>query len=429
MIPSPDQFSEVGAYELLEAAAQGYIASDRRWLQALLDYPDAAGAIARFTAEPRDEDRVDLRENLLLIARYLKRPELIPFLIDVVRDHRDSLPDLLVEVISSYREAMIEPLIDLYRELGPEEGSEIPFLLATLGVRDPRIEDILNSFAGADSDEAAFCRETYKEVSSASPDTEPFPIWDHFPDEDDPPFDAFPPADRLVFLDADSPGVRAAAAASLVEEPELDSAVIDRLREAAASDPDPSVRGSCWHALLRALDSDSRLLEEMKHRFFSPETPAGELGGLALALASTDASSEIKPRLVELYNNNELRPAVVEAMAQTFDRTFEPYVVRALDDPDVEVKRSAVLGIGLLRLVGHLGRVKGLFDDPDLRDVAVAAYASAFPSDETPARMRSLFRKIEELAEGLTPEEAELVEIALDNRLAMAGKGPTFLAE
>jgi len=38
--------------------------------------------------------------------------------------------------------------------------------------------------------------------------------------------------------------------------------------------------------------------------------------------------------------------------------------------------------------------------------------------------MRSLFKKIEQSAGGLEPEEADIVRLALDQRLAAAGKDP-----
>jgi hypothetical protein len=104
-------------------------------------------------------------------------------------------------------------------------------------------------------------------------------------------------------------------------------------------------------------------------------------------------------------------------------------VVRGLDDPNTEVKGAALVGVGMLRLPGQLGRVKEFFSDSELRGVAAIAYAGAFPARDTPAEMRSLFRKIEKLAGGLDPDEAELVEMALDNRLVAAGKGPAFYTE
>jgi hypothetical protein len=95
----------------------------------------------------------------------------------------------------------------------------------------------------------------------------------------------------------------------------------------------------------------------------------------------------------------------------------------------VRVREQAVVAVGYLGLIGELSRVKALFDDPDLRLHALMAYSLAIPAKETPAQLRSLLKKIEKLAGGLLPEEAEVVHLALDQRLAAAGQEPMFLEQ
>ena len=51
------------------------------------------------------------------------------------------------------------------------------------------------------------------------------------------------------------------------------------------------------------------------------------------------------------------------------------------------------------------------------------------PGGASRGRVRGMLRKIDELAGSLTAGEAELVKIALDQRLAIAGQEPVFARE
>ena len=87
------------------------------------------------------------------------------------------------------------------------------------------------------------------------------------------------------------------------------------------------------------------------------------------------------------------------------------------------------MGVGYLGLPGELGRIKAMFDDLNLRPAALLAYGLAVPSEISPGRMKGLFRKIEELAGGLDAEDADIVHLALNQRLAAAGHNPMFNAD
>jgi hypothetical protein len=78
-------------------------------------------------------------------------------------------------------------------------------------------------------------------------------------------------------------------------------------------------------------------------------------------------------------------------------------------------------------MVSQLGRIERFFDEEDFREAALFAYALAAPSEATPARMRKLFSKIEDLAGGLDEEERVIVGKALDDRLEAYGRAPVFL--
>ena len=90
-------------------------------------------------------------------------------------------------------------------------------------------------------------------------------------------------------------------------------------------------------------------------------------------------------------------------------------------DADDAVREQAVIGVGYLGLVGELGRVKNMFHDPSIRPAALMGYSLAFPDKDTVARLRSLYKKIEKLADGLSPEEADIVRL-------FAARGDDFTA-
>ena len=77
-------------------------------------------------------------------------------------------------------------------------------------------------------------------------------------------------------------------------------------------------------------------------------------------------------------------------------------------------------------LGSQAGALRNLFDHEELRPDALFAYALAVPAEISRGRARRLFRKIDEIAGGLSTGEVELVELALDERLAMHGLDPVF---
>ena len=60
---------------------------------------------------------------------------------------------------------------------------------------------------------------------------------------------------------------------------------------------------------------------------------------------------------------------------------------------------------------------------------ALFAYALSVPGETSRGRIRSLLNKIDEAAGGFKPDEEELIEIALDQRLMLHGKKPVFSEE
>ena len=71
-------------------------------------------------------------------------------------------------------------------------------------------------------------------------------------------------------------------------------------------------------------------------------------------------------------------------------------------------------------------RLRPLFEDPDLREDALHAYAMSVPSPPSRARVQALYSTIQDEAGGLTEEEHETVKDALDFRLELLGLKPVF---
>jgi hypothetical protein len=82
--------------------------------------------------------------------------------------------------------------------------------------------------------------------------------------------------------------------------------------------------------------------------------------------------------------------------------------------------------VGYYAIRSELDRLRGFFDDEELRPDSLFAYAMSIPGDISPSRMKALLNRIEKDAHGLTEEEENLVMTALDERLALAGKQPYF---
>jgi hypothetical protein len=150
--------------------------------------------------------------------------------------------------------------------------------------------------------------------------------------------------------------------------------------------------------------------------------------GALVGWASREDGGAFDQTAKELYGIPEARAKALEAMWRSLDRSYADYFVRHLDDPDSEVQRMAIRGVGYCQVRGEVNHLKEFFDDEDVREDALFAYAMAAPADPTPSRMRSLFNKIDAEA-SLNDEERELVALALDERMMLAGKDRIFFQE
>jgi HEAT repeat protein len=454
-ILSPEEYASVSTYDLLRAAALCQVGLDHRLLRVILDRGDAAlPDILRFFQEDREDDRIDLDEDLLNIARQLRTPAAVPFLIEYARESGDSFPEELTLAFVELGPAAVEPLLKLHKHANL--ASDVAFTLAALGVRDPRVLELLVreleasphegainlglygdpaakpaleaalAKAGDDADRRAIAA-AIEDLDSGKPNEppEPFDIWAKYPEREEPLFGVLEDDELKEFLRSPLAEYRAHAVRSLgMGHP--DPETVAKILNFARTDPDVEVRADSWEALEQNVD-EPEVGKAMKSRLNDASVPDVERAGIAAAMAADYGREEpLHGAIRELYAVPEARARAIRAMWHSLDRRFAQYIPPHLDDPDPEVRTQAVAAVGWLGIVSQLKRIEQLFDEEDLRGPALYAYSLAAPGEVTPARTRSLFRKIEDLAGGLSENEGALVRKALDDRLQLHGQEPIF---
>ncbi len=458
---APEQYESTSAFDLLKAAEHGFIGFDQRLMHALVDDPARTlPDIVRFTTEQEDEE--PLEPDLISIFHHLRAVEGIPYLLRVLEEHLEEVPDDLTEAFIALGAAALDPLLALYDAVGEERGGEIAFILAGLGVRDPRIREILEEYLEYDASYGAIMFSLYgdpeairtieriveqvpkddtylrQEMTNAIRDikdaaergpapAEPFDLFELYPAEAGPCFDWLTPADRLSLLDAAVPApVRAEAAETFITD-DLQAPERARLEEAAKNDPDPNVRGRAWEAL-QEFANEPELRQAMLEAARNAPLPerTGATIALVMALEPEDDNEEEVLSLVEpLYEHAETRDKALEAMWKSAKQRYVKYFPKHLDDEDPKIRTQAVIGTGLLGISSEATRLIPLFEDADLRQSALFAYALCAPPELTRGRAKGFLRKIDQLAH-LGPSEIEFVEGAIDQRLIIHGHEPVF---
>ena len=457
MILSPEQYPSTSTRELLRAAARGEVAIDHRFLRTILERGEAEiGDIRRFFVEEGLEGRLDIDEDLLAIARHWRTPAAVPFLVEIARRREFAFPDELTEAFVELGAASVEPLLELFEE--SHNSEDVAFTLAALHSRDPRVLTVLTGQLDIDPEDGAMllgiCRDpaalpaleealaksppgdnplreglthAIQEIERAGPaeEAELYDIWPEYPEEDEPHFEVLDDRELIDFLASPVAEYRAHAVLLLAMNG-LEGDVLGRVFELAKSDPDAGVRGACWEALDGSLEQPG-VREAMLARLEDPTVPIAERCGALVSLAMESGEVEAVHRcILEFYEIPEARAQAIKAMWHSMDRRFAKYIPPHLDDPDFEIQRQAVCAVGWLGLAPELDRVEELFEDEDLRDDALCAYALAAPGTVTAQRTRALLRKIDELAGGLSHDEGHLVRKALDDRLLLHHQPPIF---
>lgn len=463
MFLDPDKLYEAAPAQILEEAAAGRLGVDHRLLRALIERPgETMQAIDGWRRRDHDGDAVDLELEIVALVRALHAPDGIPSIIDAIRVAPDDIPDEVVEAIHSFGELAVDPLLHLYLELNGkrEDSEEIAFLLASLGVRDPRILGLLLERLEHDPDHGSFLLGIYgdpvarpeleKVLSSLNPEQsalrsdieralesfsdqsqtphpgEAYDIYAEYPETADPPVELLSDGERLEMLDHPNPAVRAEVARSFMNS-DLDPVAVKKLLARAQNDSDISVRAASWIALTHETEQ-ADVLEAMLSGLRNPTISPEERAGITVGLSLEADRNEVRKAMEDLYALPETRARALEAMWRSLHPSFRDYFEQHLYDTDIEIRRSAIWGVGYFSVRSAVGRLRELFEDEELRADALFAYALAIPADISRSRMKGLLARIEKDADALSESEVELVKIALDERLAIIGKHPYFNA-
>ena len=462
LIIEPAQYAETPPYKLLEAAARGYLGIDHRFLHALVDDPERTlPDLLRFASEDHLDDRLDLDQVLVDIFRYLRTAEALPFLMTLVRRDPLNIEDELIQAFVELGAPSVDPLLQLLKELEQDDVGDVPFVLASLHVRDPRILEALIRRLDREPWDGALALEicgdpaalpaleaarahvlpgdsrTIGYIDSAmrllsldrleyTDERQQYDIWSQYNEEDSPEFDALDEEELLAMLERGSATLRAQVAASFPADIPLK--VRARLLELAKADPDTKVRQACWETLGEVSDEP-----EVRRAMFAvidnPDASVEEKSGAAVALARHSDNEKVFRAIEELYRNPDSRAAALKAMARSMDRRFASYPPQHLDDPDQDIQSQAIWAVGYLNLSSEAPRLEAFFKHPRHRTPALFAYALAVPGETSRGRVQALLNKIERVAGELDADEQELVRLALDQRLMLHGHKPVFFTE
>jgi hypothetical protein len=353
-------------------------------------------------------------------------------------------------------DAIVEPFLNLYEELGEELGGEVLFLLAAQGVRDERIlkhlierleYDLLDAAislslyadpaarpalekalaeAGDDAHIRKNIEETISELGRPQDDYQSdWNIWDDFPEKALPEFGDMSDTELLEYLDAPDAEYRLGAAATCAAN-EPSEIVEDKLLQLSGTDKDPAVRGKCWEALADLAHDHENVRDAMLGVLRDENAPIVERKGALLGLSQHAGKQPVRAYVEQFYVREDTRAAALRAMWNSMDRTFGSYFPKHLDDKDPEIVTQAIAGIGYLGVQDSSEKLRRFFDDEEHRPGAVFAYALTARHEISRGRIQALFRKVEEAAGGLSEEEEALVKIALDERLLLQGHQPVF---
>jgi hypothetical protein len=189
-----------------------------------------------------------------------------------------------------------------------------------------------------------------------------------------------------------------------------------------------AVRGACWEALSEIID-EPEVRRAMLKVLADSNSSVEEKGGVVVALAQQADNPAVLKAIEVLYGDQRGRAKALKAMARSLDRRFASFPPKHLEDPDLDIKRQAIWGVGYLALSSEAPRLENFFDDKEFRSDALFAYALSVPGETSRGRAHALLNKIEDAAGGFRADEEMLVKIALDQRLMIRGMKAAFFPD
>lgn len=460
MLLLPSQYAAAPLRDLLHEAGRGRIAVDHAFVQSILDRgPSAAPELVAYALEQPEEDRLDLTVDFFHILRGLRHPAAIPFYIELLHEDDGEAPDHIYEALGELGADAVEPLLELRAQADGDAQANMEFLLAGLGVKDERIKALLLARLETDPADAAIHLSLYgdRELMPAmaarlermgedeqdqrreleyslrnleapviEDGHEPYDVFANIDESSSPVWDVLETEEIVEFLAHPSADIRREAAEALVDE-EPDEELQQALLSTAETDAEPAVRAAAWQSLSEYWEEPG-IADKLRAKMVDPAAPPAERAGAAIAVATNELTPEVEKVLRTLYESLDTRAAAMRGMWRTFDKTFSSIFSKHLQDPIRAIQNEAITGVGYLGMNYESKQLENMFEDPDLRERALFAYALCCSGDTTRSNAKKLYRRIEDLAEGLDDEEKAVVETAIDTRLALHGIEPVFAA-
>ena len=452
---TPDRFDSASVEDLLKAAARGAVGADRRWFNAIVSRgPAAIPDIVRFgVGDPRN-DNLDIADAIAAILYELRSPEAVPWFVEFLRAEPE-IPEHFIAALRQVRKDALEPLLKLYEEMEEDEAGEVAFALAMLGVRDDRVLRLLLDRLEYDLSEGAINLGLYgdpeaqpaleallegeedqhlrslltdaiEQLGRKIPEEEfSVDIAELIPERSLPDAELLDDTELLDLLRSEDSEYRQAAADACVKS-DLSPALIAELRHRAKSDEVAEVRARCWEALGSEVADNEEIYGELLSMLNDESAPEEERAAALIGLGQRAGEPEIRKWVVKFYESPTTRAAALAAMWNSLDRSYASYFPQHLDDPDPQVRKHAISGVGYLGVSEAAEKLRTFFDDEELRSNALFAYALCARTEVSPGRMRPFLRRIDQLAGGLGEDDEELVKIALDERLLLHGHRPVF---
>jgi HEAT repeat protein len=457
----PSQYDNTPVYDLLAQAEAGLIGFDQRLLASITGRPEeAVEALARFSSEIRTDAVVDLDEQFFDLFRHFKSPAAIPFYIHLFRLNPSEVPDVLVEAFVDLGAAAIDPLLELHAELEEEDRGDVAFLLAGIGVPDPRIRALIEETIAKDPYEGALCAglsrdielkpalelaladcspemaserqaitDALSELGNPAPVREStFDLFALYPERALPIFEAIEEAELVPYFTCEDLEWRAGAMESLIDE-QIPDAVRDALMDRVNHDEEPLVRASGLRAL-STRSGESKVRDLMLSVVSDSTAPAILRGAALVSLSARSTLPEFQKALMELYEDEvEGRTFALEAMWNSTDLRFKKYFAPNLRHENVAIRRQAIQGVAAYPISELVSELVPLLADEEVREDALFAYCMAMQAKIEPKTVERLFKEVEDKADGFTVSEGEMVAFALDRRLELNGFEPHFMKE